>query len=73
MSKAWMAFGVGLIGMAIALVRGQTGATNYSPGLAVGTRAPAFRLKGQDGHEHALADYLKHGIVALVFFRSADW
>jgi hypothetical protein len=47
--------------------------TNASPGLAVGTKAPSFTLAGQDGREHSLADLLKTGRVALVFYRSADW
>ncbi|HAV62381.1 MAG TPA: hypothetical protein DCY13_08465 [Verrucomicrobiales bacterium] len=42
-------------------------------GLDVGAKAPAFALKNQDGAEVKLADLLKQGPVALVFFRSADW
>jgi len=42
-------------------------------GLAVGTKAPDFRLKDQAGKEHALSTLLKRGKVALVFYRSADW
>ncbi len=42
-------------------------------GLAVGQKAPAFKLKGHDGKEYSLADLLKNGKVALVFYRSADW
>lgn len=43
------------------------------PGLEVGTRAPAFKLKDQKGRDVALGDLLKKTPVALVFFRSADW
>lgn len=42
-------------------------------GLAVGTKAPDFTLKDQNGQEHSLADLLKAGPVALVFIRSAGW
>jgi cytochrome oxidase Cu insertion factor (SCO1/SenC/PrrC family) len=42
-------------------------------GLKVGTKAPAFTLKSQDGKEHSLDEYLKKGKVALVFYRSASW
>jgi hypothetical protein len=48
-------------------------ATNAIRGLAVGAKAPAFKLVGQDGQEHALADLLLKGKLALVFQRSADW
>lgn len=44
-----------------------------SPGLKVGARAPAFKLKDQKGKDVALSDLLKKGTVALVFYRSADW
>jgi cytochrome oxidase Cu insertion factor (SCO1/SenC/PrrC family) len=42
-------------------------------GLKVGEKAPAFRLKDQEGKERALGDFLEKGKVALVFYRSADW
>lgn len=42
-------------------------------GLKVGEKAPEFKLKDQTGTERSLADLLKDGNVALVFFRSADW
>lgn len=51
----------------------QSESTNTQPGPAVGTKAPGFTLQGQDGQDHALADFLKKGKVALVFFRSAGW
>lgn len=43
------------------------------PGLEVGAKAPAFKLKDQKGKEVALETLLKKGKVALVFTRSADW
>ena len=51
----------------------QSAGTNWNPGLPVGAQAPAFKLVGQDGKEHALADLLVKGKLALVFQRSADW
>ena len=41
--------------------------------IAVGQKAPNFRLKDQHGQEQALQVLLKNGNVALVFYRSADW
>ena len=43
------------------------------PGLAVGEKAPAFELIDQSGQRRSLANILKSGNVALVFYRSADW
>jgi cytochrome oxidase Cu insertion factor (SCO1/SenC/PrrC family) len=42
-------------------------------GLTVGTKAPKFSLKDQQGKDRSLDGYLKKGKVALVFYRSADW
>jgi cytochrome oxidase Cu insertion factor (SCO1/SenC/PrrC family) len=42
-------------------------------GLAVGTKAPAFNLKDQNGKERTLEEFLKKGKVAIVFYRSAGW
>jgi cytochrome oxidase Cu insertion factor (SCO1/SenC/PrrC family) len=42
-------------------------------GLKVGEKAPAFTLKDQAGEERTLAEFLKAGKVALVFYRSAAW
>ena len=43
------------------------------PGLDIGVKAPEFKLPDQSGNEVALADLIKKGPVALVFYRSADW
>ena len=43
------------------------------PGIKVGEKAPAFKLKDQNGNEQSLEDLVKQGSVALVFYRSADW
>jgi cytochrome oxidase Cu insertion factor (SCO1/SenC/PrrC family) len=42
-------------------------------GLKVGTKAPPFMLKDQNGKERALDEFLMKGNVALVFHRSARW
>lgn len=42
-------------------------------GIRVGTPAPSFTLKDQNGKEVSLKGLLKNGPVALVFYRSADW
>ena len=42
-------------------------------GLAIGSKAPAFTLKDQNGREVSLDSLLKKGPTALVFYRSADW
>ena len=42
-------------------------------GLKVGEKAPAFKLKDQDGKERTLEEFTKKGTVALVFHRSAGW
>ena len=41
--------------------------------IAVGQKAPNFRLKDQHGQEQARQVLLTDGNVALVFYRSADW
>jgi hypothetical protein len=48
-------------------------AREAEPGLAVGTRAPAFALADQTGAEQTLDKLRKEGPVAIVFFRSARW
>jgi cytochrome oxidase Cu insertion factor (SCO1/SenC/PrrC family) len=49
------------------------GAPDQKTGLKLGTKAPAFALKDQDGKERSLDELLKKGKVALVFYRSANW
>jgi hypothetical protein len=51
----------------------QSAGTNWNPGLGIGAKAPAFKLVGQAGKEHDLAELLVKGKLALVFQRSADW
>jgi peroxiredoxin len=50
-----------------------TAAPAPEAGLAVGQRGPAFSLPDQNEHVVSLAELLKKGPVAVVFFRSADW
>jgi hypothetical protein len=42
-------------------------------GIAVGQKAPSFRLKDQNGKVQSLDEFAAQGNVALVFYRSADW
>jgi len=41
--------------------------------IAVGERAPAFRLNDQNNREFCLNAMLKNGPVAVVFIRSVSW
>jgi len=52
----------------------QAADSTNSHGFSVGAKAPEFKLKDKDKNEHALADFQKKAkLVALVFYRSADW
>jgi peroxiredoxin len=51
----------------------QTARGQDKTGPAIGTKAPAFKLKDQTGKERSLEEFLKKGKVALVFYRSAGW
>lgn len=66
-----------LVGIAVGATdaRGQGGkpAPEGMTGLKVGSTAPKFTLKDQQGKERSLDELLKQGKVALVFYRSADW
>lgn len=42
-------------------------------GIAVGEKAPPFKLKDQAGQERSLEEWLHDGSVAVVFYRSASW
>jgi cytochrome oxidase Cu insertion factor (SCO1/SenC/PrrC family) len=42
-------------------------------GVAVGEKAPEFELRDSSGKPHTLADLLGDEILAVLFFRSADW
>ena len=62
--------------MALAMAGGSRAgdkADQEKTGLQVGTRAPTFTLKDQNGKTRTLDEFLKKGKVALVFYRSAGW
>jgi len=48
-------------------------APDEKTGLAVGEKAPDFKLMDQTGKERSLSELLKDGNVAVVFYRSASW
>jgi peroxiredoxin len=56
----------------IAAAIAEVGASGTAPGLAVGDRAPGFRLPDATGKEVSLADRLDAGPVVLQFYRG-DW
>lgn len=51
----------------------QPAGGSNGPGLAVGAKAPAFTLVGQDGQEYSLAALRQRGKLVLLFQRSPDW
>jgi cytochrome oxidase Cu insertion factor (SCO1/SenC/PrrC family) len=60
----------------LALTTAAPAAEPASPeatGLAVGQKAPDFTLKDQNSRDVSLTALLKKGLVAVVFYRSADW
>ena len=67
--------GVGLL-LGFGATPVQSAAADPPPektGLKTGEKAPAFKLKDQNGKERELSDFVKQGKVALVFYRSASW
>ena len=53
---------------------GIAAATAFERGLAVGDRAPDFTLSDQAGSRRSLASLLaRRSLLAIVFYRSADW
>ena len=67
-----MAVGASFVPQAQAQEKGKPAPEEFT-GLKVGTKAPAFTLKDQEGKERSLDELLKKGKVALVFYRSASW
>lgn len=54
--------------------QGQEALETMQGTVKVGDKAPAFTLKDQNGQEHSLENLLDaDGLLALVFYRSADW
>jgi cytochrome oxidase Cu insertion factor (SCO1/SenC/PrrC family) len=68
-----LAAGIGLLLAGAGAAGSADPAPEEKTGLKVGTKAPAFTLKDQAGKERTLAELLKQGKVALVFYRSASW
>lgn len=56
-----------------AMAKEGSEATNKSPGLQVGEKAPDFTLLDQDNQKVQMSALLKNGPVAIVFHRSAQW
>lgn len=69
------------LAMAVVLLAGPSAhsqgkgkpAPEEQTGPKVGTKAPKFTLRDQEGKERTLDEFLNKGKVALVFYRSADW
>ncbi len=55
------------------IAAGSSAADMPTPGLAVGAKAPDFKLKNAAADDVSLMSLTKSGPVALVFYRSADW
>jgi len=53
-------------------VAGQSRPDTIEP-LAIGTRAPAFSLEDQFGHQQSNETLRGRNGTVLLFFRSADW
>ena len=58
----------------------QDSESKEPPGIKVGEKAPDFKLKDQQGQERALKEFFGEPdkeadatVIALVFYRSADW
>ena len=48
--------------------------TSQQTRIEIGNKAPDFTLNDGAGKTHQLSEVLKkHSMVALVFYRSADW
>jgi cytochrome oxidase Cu insertion factor (SCO1/SenC/PrrC family) len=71
------AFRFATVALIVVALSGGSRADDKTPddktGLAVGAKAPAFKLKDQNGKERTLEEFLKKGKVAIVFYRSAGW
>jgi cytochrome oxidase Cu insertion factor (SCO1/SenC/PrrC family) len=67
------AFFLGLLTFLISHSLSGNAIAQDQTGLAIGSKAPEFTLKDQNGQDQSLQTMLKKGPVALVFHRSADW
>ena len=71
-SRIW--FWLAILVLAFAAVQPVvTRAADESLGLEVGAAAPDFKLTDHQRKQQQLAELLKRGGVAIVFYRSAEW
>jgi cytochrome oxidase Cu insertion factor (SCO1/SenC/PrrC family) len=61
-----------VIGLCLASVQAQLSPVVDVHQLKVGEAAPTFVLNDQTGKKRSLEAFTKNGMVALVFYRSAD-
>ena len=66
-AAAWIVFVLGAGGYVA--MRLFTGGIDGKPEVVVGSRAPNFTLKNQEGKDVSLSDFSGEGRVLLVFFR----
>jgi hypothetical protein len=57
----------------LAVTLTQSSQPNQEPGPPVGSPAPDFEAKDQDGRTRSLSSLLGPNGTLLVFYRSADW
>lgn len=62
-----------VIGLCLASVQAQHSPVVDAHQFKVGAAAPTFVLNDQTGKKRSLEEFTKKGMVALVFYRSADW
>ena len=62
-----------VLGLSVTTMQAQHSPVAEEHALKVGMPAPAFVLNDQDGKKRSLEEFTKQGLVALVFYRSADW
>jgi hypothetical protein len=57
----------------LAMTLMQSSQPTFEPGPPVGSTAPGFEAKDQDGRTRSLSSLLGPNGALLVFFRSAGW
>ena len=55
------------------LIVGTLSATDFAPGIAVGSKIPAFEARDQKGTVQTFESIRGPKGAFLVFYRSADW
>lgn len=68
-----MTIAVALTFVLIASTQSDVQGQDEDRGIAVGEKAPDFKLKDQAGNDVELSKLLEDQNVALVFYRSASW